>query len=64
MPLDPKTGLLLANNTPANIIASDSEAADIIYHDGYFYLFVNHGSCFSGDRSTYYSEFAWAVHQR
>lgn len=51
--LDPKTGLRIATNSPVYIIATDSEASDIIYHDGYYYLFVNHGSCCSGDRSTY-----------
>ncbi len=51
--LDPNTGLRLGANATVYIIARDSEAADVIYHDGYFYLFVNHGSCCSGDRSTY-----------
>ena len=51
--LDPKTGLRRATNSPVYIIATESEASDIIYHDGYYYLFVNHGSCCSGDRSTY-----------
>jgi len=51
--LDPKTGLRVATNSPVYIIATESEASDIIYHDGYYYLFVNHGSCCSSDRSTY-----------
>jgi len=51
--LDPKTGLRIATNSPVHIIATESEASDIIYRDGYYYLFVNHGSCCSGDRSTY-----------
>ena len=51
--LDPKTGLRIATNSPVTIIASHSEASDIIFHDGYYYLFVNHGSCCSGANSTY-----------
>jgi arabinan endo-1,5-alpha-L-arabinosidase len=51
--LDPKTGLRIATNSPISIIASQSEASDIIFHDGFFYLFVNHGSCCSGANSTY-----------
>ena len=51
--LDPKTGLRIATNSPVSIIANHSEAADIMYHDGYFYLFVNHGSCCNGTNSTY-----------
>jgi arabinan endo-1,5-alpha-L-arabinosidase len=33
--------------------ARESEASDIISHDGYFYLFVNHGSCCKGKNSEY-----------
>jgi arabinan endo-1,5-alpha-L-arabinosidase len=51
--LDPKTGLRIATNSPVSILASQSEAADLIFHDGYYYLFVNHGSCCSGSNSTY-----------
>ncbi len=51
--LDPKTGLRIATNSPVRIIASQSEAADLIFRDGYFYLFVNHGSCCRGRDSTY-----------
>lgn len=51
--LDPKTGLRIATNSPITIIANQSEAADIIFHDGYYYLFVNHGSCCQGSNSTY-----------
>ena len=48
--LDPKTGLALAPNTLGAPIATarESEASDIIFHDGFFYLFVNHGSCCKG----------------
>jgi arabinan endo-1,5-alpha-L-arabinosidase len=51
--LDPKTGLRSGTNSPVTIIASQSEAADIIYHDGYYFLFVNHGGCCQGTNSTY-----------
>jgi arabinan endo-1,5-alpha-L-arabinosidase len=51
--LDPRTGLRIAPNSQVWIIASQSEASDIIYHDGYYYLFVNHGSCCNGANSTY-----------
>jgi arabinan endo-1,5-alpha-L-arabinosidase len=51
--LDPKTGLRIATNSPVTIIANQSEASDIIFHDGYYYLFVNHGSCCQGSNSTY-----------
>jgi arabinan endo-1,5-alpha-L-arabinosidase len=51
--LDPKTGLRIATNSPVWAIANQSEAADIIFHDGNFYLFVNHGSCCQGTNSSY-----------
>ncbi len=52
--LDPKTGLRIRPNSPASALAIDSEASDIIAHDGFFYLFVNHGSCCKGAESTYH----------
>jgi len=53
--LDPHTGLALAPNTLGAPIATarESEASDIIFHDGFYYLFVNHGSCCKGKDSTY-----------
>jgi arabinan endo-1,5-alpha-L-arabinosidase len=51
--LNPKTGLRVSTNSPATVIASQSEAADIIHHGNYFYLFVNHDSCCQGSNSTY-----------
>ncbi len=51
--LDRNTGLRIAAHSPVKIIASHSEASDIIYRDGYYYLFVNHGSCCQGKNSTY-----------
>ncbi len=51
--LDPKTGVRIATNSPVSIVANRSEAADIIFHGGYYYLFVNHGSCCQGTNSSY-----------
>jgi len=51
--LDPKTGLRIAPDSPVAIIAGHSEASNIIFHAGYYYLFVNHGSCCQGVKSTY-----------
>ncbi len=51
--LDPKTGLRIAPNSPVTVVANRSEAADIIYRDGWYYLFVNHGSCCKGKDSGY-----------
>src|SRR5581483_5403760 len=51
--LDPKTGKRLnANEKPRNI-AINSEASIIIYHDGWYYLLVTHGSCCRGADSGY-----------
>ena len=54
MALNPKTGLLLHPHSLPYQLALDSEASDIIEHDGWFYLFVNHGSCCHGAGSTYH----------
>ena len=51
--LDPKTGLRIKAKSPVTIIANRSEAADLIFHDGYYYLFVNHDSCCKGRNSEY-----------
>ena len=51
--LDPKTGLRIAPDSRVSVIARQSEASDIVFHDGYYYLLVNHGSCCQGARSTY-----------
>jgi arabinan endo-1,5-alpha-L-arabinosidase len=51
--LSPQTGQRIATNSPVTIIANESEASEIINHDGWFYLFVNHGSCCQGASSTY-----------
>jgi arabinan endo-1,5-alpha-L-arabinosidase len=53
--LDAKTGLPEGPKRLGAPIATarESEASDIIYHDGYYYLFVNHGSCCKGKDSEY-----------
>ena len=51
--LDPKTGQRrYPNRAPLNI-AINSEASIPIYHDGWYYLLVTHGSCCQGANSTY-----------
>jgi arabinan endo-1,5-alpha-L-arabinosidase len=51
--LNAKTGLRISPHSKVSIIADHSEASDIVYHGGYYYLFVNHGSCCKGPKSTY-----------
>ena len=52
--LDPATGKRI-NGSPAVNVAQNSsiEASALIQHGGYYYLFVNWGSCCSGIDSTY-----------
>ena len=51
--LDPKTGKRrYPDRAPLNI-AINSEASIPIYHDGWYYLLVTHGSCCQGANSTY-----------
>ncbi len=50
--LDPKTGERVAGNEPVNI-AIDCEATDLIYRDGWYYLFGDHGTCCNNVTSTY-----------
>ena len=52
--LDPKTGMRLQPDSPVTHIAGGSEASDLIAHGGWFYLFVNHGSCCQGANSRYH----------
>jgi arabinan endo-1,5-alpha-L-arabinosidase len=53
--LDSKTGLALHPKQLGEPVATarESEASDIIFHNGYYYLFVNHGSCCKGKASEY-----------
>jgi arabinan endo-1,5-alpha-L-arabinosidase len=51
--LDPKTGKRLHPNEVPRNVAINSEAPVQIYHDGWYYLLVTHGSCCVGANSTY-----------
>ncbi|MBV9121829.1 MAG: arabinan endo-1,5-alpha-L-arabinosidase [Planctomycetes bacterium] len=53
--LNPRTGKRIATDSPLHAIASHQqiEASALYPHDGYFYLFVNWGSCCRGVWSTY-----------
>jgi len=51
--LDPKTGQRRYPSRPPLNIAINSEASIPIYHDGWYYLLVTHGSCCQGANSTY-----------
>jgi arabinan endo-1,5-alpha-L-arabinosidase len=53
--LDPTTGKRLAPDSPLHSLAwkTEIEAPAIFFHDGYYYLFVNWGTCCRGVRSTY-----------
>ncbi|HUQ11914.1 MAG TPA: family 43 glycosylhydrolase [Steroidobacteraceae bacterium] len=51
--LDPATGLRRYPDRPPLNVAINSEASIPIYHDGWFYLLVTHGSCCQGANSTY-----------
>jgi len=51
--LDPKTGKRLHPDRKPIDIAINSEASVMIYHDGWYYLMVTHGSCCVGANSTY-----------
>ena len=53
--LDPKSGKRIAPDSPVYSLAWNEaiEAPAILFHDGYYYLFVNWGRCCIGVRSTY-----------
>ena len=51
--LDPKTGKRLHPERKPIDISINSEASILIYHDGWYYLLVTHGSCCVGANSTY-----------
>src|SRR5690348_7771319 len=51
--LDPKTGKRLHPERKPVDVAINSEASVMIYHDGWYYLLVDHGSCCAGAASTY-----------
>jgi len=51
--LDPKTGKRLHPEAKPVNIAINSEASVMIFHDGWYYLLVTHGSCCAGANSSY-----------
>jgi arabinan endo-1,5-alpha-L-arabinosidase len=53
--LDPKTGKRLTPDAPVSSLAYNKsiEASCLYKHEGYYYLFVNWGSCCRGVNSTY-----------
>jgi arabinan endo-1,5-alpha-L-arabinosidase len=51
--LDPKTGKRLHPELKPVNIAINGEASDMIYHDGWYYLLLTHGSCCAGANSSY-----------
>ncbi len=51
--LNPKTGLDMVPNEKPIDLAVNGEASDMIYHDGWYYLFDTHGSCCDGTNSGY-----------
>jgi arabinan endo-1,5-alpha-L-arabinosidase len=51
--LDPKTGKRLKPDEKPRNIAINSEASIMIYHEGWYYLLVTHGSCCRGADSGY-----------
>ncbi|WP_119320002.1 arabinan endo-1,5-alpha-L-arabinosidase [Capsulimonas corticalis] len=57
--IDPESGKTAAGAVPVKIAThpsppyGDIEASAIIPHDGWYYLFVNWGSCCQGEKSTY-----------
>jgi arabinan endo-1,5-alpha-L-arabinosidase len=53
--LDPRTGKRLSPDSPMSSLACNKsiEASCLYKHDGYYYLFVNWGSCCQGVKSTY-----------
>ncbi len=53
MQLDPKTGKRLHEEQSELIVANNSEASDLMYHEGWYYLLTNHGTCCRGADSTY-----------
>ena len=51
--LDPKTGKRLTPNEKPRNVAINGEASVMIYHDGWYYLLLTHGSCCRGADSGY-----------
>jgi arabinan endo-1,5-alpha-L-arabinosidase len=51
--LDPRTGKRLHPDAKPIDLAVNGEASVMIAHDGWYYLFVTHGSCCAGANSSY-----------
>jgi arabinan endo-1,5-alpha-L-arabinosidase len=51
--LDPKTGSRLDTNAQPVNLAMNCDASALVYHDRWYYLFVNQGLCCAGVNSTY-----------
>src|SRR4051812_7025071 len=51
--LDPRTGKRLHPEAKPINVAVNSEASVMIFHEGWYYLLVTHGSCCAGGNSTY-----------
>ena len=51
--LNPQTGTRLYPDRKPIDIAINSEASIMIFHDGWYYLLVTHGSCCAGANSSY-----------
>src|SRR5204863_7394777 len=51
--LDPKTGQRRNPNDQPRNLAINCEAADMIFHEGWYYLLATHGSCCRGAESGY-----------
>lgn len=51
--LNPRTGQRLHPEEAPRNIAINSEASEMIFHDGWYYLLVTHGSCCRGADSGY-----------
>ncbi len=58
MQLDPATGLRISPNSPLTHLANNNrveiEASTLFKRNGFYYLFLNHGTCCSGVDSTYH----------
>ena len=52
--LDATTGKVLSNATQYTVANGGVEAAYVAYNNGFYYLFVNRGTCCQGAASTYY----------
>jgi len=52
--LDSLTGKPIKNSTLSYLANNDPEAAFLIHHDTWYYLFFNRGKCCNGVNSTYY----------